>query len=502
MSNTVYLVGAGCGDKNLITIKAQNLIEKADIIIYDYLARVPFKADCKPECELIYVGKQANNHTLSQDEISELIIEKSKQYKTVVRLKGGDPYVFGRGGEEALFLKQNGINFEVVPAVTSGIGGICYAGIPATHRGVAGSVHLITGHRKSSDDEINYKALSMLDGTFVFYMGLGEIDNITKKLIENGKNPKTPVAVVKDASLPTMEKVISTLDKISQVVKQKDIKPPALIVVGDVVNFSNDLDFYSSKPLFGKNVIVTRARNQNSEFLSKITDELGANAIEFPTIKTIKTNPNSWNNVFDNINDFNYIILTSQNGVDAFFNGLFEKNIDARNLTHIKFCVVGHQTAKTLKQYGIIADIIPKSQISTGLIEILKDILIKTDKVLLPRVKNAKQYLSNALKEICDLTEVVTYETVADDSDKTDILAMLKNNEIDYITFTSGSTVENFVNSIEQQNINLLKNVKILSIGEQTSKQIKRFNLNEFAQADKPSIDEMIKLLKRCEQND
>lgn len=502
MNNTVYLVGAGCGDKNLITIKAQSLIEKADVIIYDYLARVPFKADCKHECELIYVGKQANNHTLSQDEINQLIVEKSKQYKTVVRLKGGDPYVFGRGGEEALFLKQNGVNFEVVPAVTSGIGGICYAGIPATHRGVASSVHLITGHKKSSKDEINYKALAMLDGTLVFYMGIADIENITKSLIDNGKNPKTPVAVIKNASLPTMEKVISNLDGISQKVRENNLTAPALIVVGGVVNFSEDLDFYSTKPLFGKNVIVTRARNQNSEFLTRITDELGANAIEFPTIKTIKTNPKSWNNVFDKIDEYNYIILTSQNGVESFFDGLFEKNMDARCLTNIKFCVVGHQTGKTLKQYGIIADIIPKRQISTGLIEVLKDVLTKQDKVLLPRVKNAKPYLSSELKNMCHLTEVVTYETVADTSDKTDVLTMLKNNEIDYVTFTSGSTVENFVNSISKENISLLENVKILSIGEQTSKQIKRFELNEFAQSEKPSIHEMIKLLKRCEQND
>ena len=294
MKGKVYLVGAGPGDYKLLTLKGLECIKKADVIVYDRLANKNYLKEAKENCEFIYVGKASSNHTLPQDDINRVIADKAKEGKIVTRLKGGDPYVFGRGGEEGELLKEEGIEFEVVPGITSAIGGLCYAGIPITHRDYASSFHVITGHLRDDDKEnpeINWNALANTNGTLVFLMGVANLQKISSNLIKEGKSKDTPVALISWATRSNQRVITSTLENVYETAVMENVKPPTLIAVGDVVELRDKLNFFESKPLFGKNVIVTRSRTQSSSLVSKISD-LGGNPIEVPTIKIEKIENN------------------------------------------------------------------------------------------------------------------------------------------------------------------------------------------------------------------
>ena len=282
----VYLVGAGPGDAGLITVNGMNAIKKADVIVYDRLANPKLLKYNQKSAKLVYVGKASKEHTMKQEDISQLLVDEALAGKTVVRLKGGDPYVFGRGGEEGQLLYQNNVDFEIIPGITSGIGGLAYAGIPITHRDHASSLHLITGHLKSEEDELNYDALAKLDGTLVFYMGVANLKNIAKGLCDSGKDPKTPVALISWATHPSQKTITTTLDEIINDRFTDEVRPPSLIAVGTVINLKKELDFFESKPLHSKRVIVTRARNQASSLVEALED-LGAMVIECPSIKIV-----------------------------------------------------------------------------------------------------------------------------------------------------------------------------------------------------------------------
>ena len=290
MKGKVYLVGAGPGDYKLLTLKGLDCIREADVIVYDRLANVNYLKEAKSNCEFIYVGKASSQHTLPQEEINRVIADKAKEGKIVTRLKGGDPYVFGRGGEEGEVLKAEGIDFEVVPGITSAIGGLCYAGIPITHRDHASSFHVVTGHLRADDKEnpeINWNALANTGGTLVFLMGVANLKKISENLIKEGKSKDTPVALISWATRPNQRVIISTLDEVHETAVREKVKPPTLIVVGSVVNLRETLNFFENKPLFGKNIMVTRSRTQSSSLVEKIMD-LGGNPIEIPTIKIEK----------------------------------------------------------------------------------------------------------------------------------------------------------------------------------------------------------------------
>ena len=283
-SGKVYLVGAGPGDRALATLKAIDCIKEADVIVYDRLVNKDLLEYRKSSCEMIYVGKKSNKHTFTQDKINEIISDKAKEGLIVVRLKGGDPYVFGRGGEEAEILFEENIDFEVVPGISSSIGGLSYAGIPVTHRDFASSFHVVTGHaKKDSDLDIDWKALSEEKGTIIFLMGIGNISFIRNMLIENGRKRDTPVAFVSWATRHNQKTVLSTLENAEEVVKSGEIEAPAIFVVGEVVKLSNKLNFFERKAMFGKTVIVTRSRKKNSELKEKI-EELAGRTIELSTI--------------------------------------------------------------------------------------------------------------------------------------------------------------------------------------------------------------------------
>ena len=495
MKGKVYLVGAGPGDYKLLTLKGLECIRKADVIVYDRLANINYLKEAKKGCEFINVGKASSHHLLPQDQINRLIADKALEGKIVTRLKGGDPYVFGRGGEEGELLKAEGIEFEVVPGVTSAIGGLCYAGIPITHRDHASSFHVITGHlRKDGKEnpEINWNALANMKGTLVFLMGVSNLKNISENLIKEGMSKDTPVAFVSWATRYNQRVVTATLEDAYEVAIREEVKPPTLIVVGTVVNLRDTLNFFEKKPLFGKSIMVTRSRSQNSKLVERIMD-LGGNPIEIPTIKIEKVQDNKeLENEIKNLKDYTYLVLTSKNGVDIFFDKLDEMGLDCRALANIKVCSIGATTSKAIIRRGIKPDIQPEKAVGESLYDELKDIVNKEDKILIPRAKNAREFLVKKLNEISNVTEVVTYESVMDDSKKEEAINALEEGNLDYITFASSSTVTNFINLIGEENKDKLSNTKIISIGKITTKTILDNGLEVYKESEKASIESMI----------
>ena len=493
----VYLTGAGPGAKDLISIRAIEKIKIADVIIYDYLANPKFLEFAKDNAEIIYVGKQGGCHTLSQDEINQLIIDKAKEGKIVVRLKGGDPYIFGRGGEEAEELVNEGIPFEIIPGITAASAATAYAGIPLTHRDFTASVAFITGHERDDTEysKIHWDKIATGIGTIVFYMGVKNLPYIVENLIKHGRNPETPVALIRWGTMPYQETVTGTLSNIIEIVKEKNLKPPAIIVVGEVVKLREKLRWFDIKPLFGKKIIVTRAREQASSLVERL-EEYGAHVIEFPVIEIVEPEDYSeLDNAIKNIKTYNWIIFTSVNGVKFFLNRLKFHKKDVRILDGIKICAIGPKTAEMFENFGIYPDFIPKKYQAEYIIEGLQKIGIKGKKFLLPRAKVAREILPEKIKEYGGIIDVITvYETKMPDTRKDEVLNLLKENKIDYITFTSSSTVKNFIEMIDNK-IDLLKNVKLVSIGPITSDTIKSYNIKPSIEAKKFTIEGIIEAI-------
>ncbi len=350
----VYLVGAGCGAVDLYTNKALKLIKSADCIIYDRLVDPQILELSKNECEIIYVGKQAGNHTLKQEEINELLVTKAKHYDQVVRLKGGDVYVFGRGGEEALHLLHNHISFEVVPGISSSIAGLAYAGIPITHRSVSQGFHVYTAHSKDNTlSNLDFKQMLKDDETYVFLMGLGQLQTIVTNLIKVGKKKSTPIALISNASLPTQQTIVSTLENILADFKNQPLPSPMLIVVGNVVNLRKELNFFEKKSLYKTSILVTKIGKETSK-ISEILREHN------PILNEVTTGTITYTNLpVPNLKNYDYLIFTSHHGIIGFFESLKNQSIDFRKLAHLKMMCIGNKTAQTLKQYGFIADFIP-----------------------------------------------------------------------------------------------------------------------------------------------
>ena len=496
MKGKVYLVGAGPGDVKLMTLRGLECIREADVIVYDRLANSEFLREAKEDCEFIYVGKKSSNHILPQDQINRVIAEKALEGKTVTRLKGGDPYVFGRGGEEAEVLFDEGIDFEVVPGITSAIGGLCYAGIPITHRDYASSFHIITGHlREDEDKELDWNALARCKGTLVFLMGIGNINHIRNRLIENGMNINTPVALIMWASRYNQKTVITDIKNVCEDVKKNKVKAPALIVVGEVVNLKEKLNFFENKkPLFGKKVIVTRARKQAGA-LSERIDSLGGRAVELPAIKIEKTeNEKEIINEIENIKNYTHVVFTSRNGVEIFFEYIEKAKLDSRIFYGLKVCSIGSGTTEELVKRGIKPDIEPKRFVAEYLFEEMKKDVNPDSKVLVARSENARDFLCEKLSEICDVKELITYRTVID-SESRDYADEILNSDAEYITFTSSSTVKNLVKIAGDNYKEILKDKKLVSIGPITSDTIKDFDLEVYKEAKKSTINGVVEAM-------
>ncbi|HCX65661.1 MAG TPA: uroporphyrinogen-III C-methyltransferase, partial [Eubacteriaceae bacterium] len=401
MSGKVFLVGAGPGEYRFITLMGVDKIKQADVLVYDRLIGNELLNYAKDGCEKIYVGKQSSNHVKTQDEINEILYQKAKENKTVVRLKGGDPFVFGRGGEEGIYLYDRGIDFEVIPGITSAIAGPMMAGIPVTHREVASSFHVITGHLKDEDDEIDWDAIARLKGTLVFLMGMSQKEHIQYSLIEKGMSPDTPVAVITSATTPNQKSIRSTLADFVQEAQNHHLSAPGLIVVGDVVNLQPKLDFAGRRPLKGKKVLITRARQQSSVLKEKVR-ERGGEPFVFPVIRIKDLREEAGlAETISKMDTYTWIVFTSQNGVSLFFEELFQKGRDVRALHGKKIAAIGKTTAKSLKKYGIVCDLVPDSYVAEDLFKELKPHLKPIDRVLLPRAKGARAYLKEEIEKIC-----------------------------------------------------------------------------------------------------
>lgn len=466
----VYLIGAGPGDAGLLTIKAREILEVAEVVIFDRLADEKILNYAPATAEKIYVGKAAGQHTLRQEEINRLLVEKSRTKKIVVRLKGGDPFVFGRGGEEALILRENQIDFEIIPGVTSAIAVPAYAGIPVTQRGVATSFAVVTGHEDPAKTEsaINWQKLSTAADTLIFLMGIANLPQITAKLIENGRAQTTPAAIIRNGTKFSQQVLVSTLENISAEVQKNNITPPAIFVVGEVVNLRENLKWFDTKILFGKKILVTRTRTQASKLTAQL-ENLGAEVIEFPTIKITAPTDNfkSLDAAISKIKIFDWIIFTSANGVEKFFERLKSFKLDARALSNAKIAVIGSATAEKLSNFGIAADLIPAEFRAESLVDTLKN-SVSGKNILIARAEIAREILPAELEKFgANVTIAAAYKTVS-------AAENFSFGEVDLVTFTSSSTVENFVAAI---GIDALKKFKTAAIGPVTAQTLKNFGV-------------------------
>jgi len=481
----VYLVGAGPGDPGLLTLKGKECISQAEVVIYDYLANKSFLEYARDRAELIYVGKKGGCHTMGQEEINELIVKKTREGKIVVRLKGGDPYIFGRGGEEAQKLVSAGLDFEVVPGVTSAISVPAYAGIPLTHRDHTATVTFITGHESpfKKESTIAWDKLATGAGTLVFLMGVGNLAYISKSLMQNGRSPDTPVAVIRRGTVPEQRTITGKLADIAQLVTENDMKPPAVIVVGDVVNLRKQLNWFEKRPLFGKKIVVTRAREQASEFLGGLA-LLGAECVEFPTIEVMP--PKSWDaldQAIEALDSYQWLLFTSVNGVKFFLKRLQALGKDVRDLKGLKIGAIGPKTAETWSSFGIKPDLVPDEFLAEAVVECFKRLgTLKGIKVLLPRAARAREVLPAELRNMgADVDVVPAYQTIRPDHDTGLVKEMLKNGSIDMVTFTSSSTVENFVEMFKVESERLqqwMTHVAVACIGPITAKTAQRKGLS------------------------
>ncbi|MFC1943226.1 uroporphyrinogen-III C-methyltransferase [Chloroflexota bacterium] len=467
----VYLVGAGPGDPRLISQGGLECLAQADVVIYDHLLDERLLDSTRPEAEIIYVGKAVGQHTREQDEINQLLVEKAKEGKTVVRLKGGDPFVFGRGGEEAEALKDNHILFEVVPGVSSAVAVPAYAGIPLTHRGLASSFAVITGHEDPGKDRssIAWEKLTTGVDTLVFLMGMRNLSEIVAKLIAHGRPANTPVAVIKDGTRPEQKTVVGSLTDIVARVKKYRLSSPAVIVVGEVVKLREKLGWFDNRPLFSKRVLVTRARHQASA-LSRLLSEQGAQPIELPAIDIKATaNTEELDQTISNLERYQWIVFTSVNGVEAFFQRLNSLNLDSRALKNLKIGVIGPATAQALKNKGITPDYLPEVYTTEGLIDGLSRCDIAGQRFLLPRADIADKELTRGITQLgAEVHEVTTYRTVPAADAISRAQEMLLSGKIDIITFTSSSTVSNLVAAFKGGQL-AVNSAKVACIGPKTA---------------------------------
>lgn len=478
----VYLVGAGPGDPGLITVKGLEAVKEADCVIYDFLANSRLLEHAKDGAETIYVGKKGDQKTIEQEEINKLIIKKAKSGKTVVRLKGGDPFIFGRGGEEAEELVKAGIHFEIVPGVTSAIAAPAYAGIPLTHREFASSVTFITGHEDPLKERPNiaWDRLSTGRGTLVFLMGWKNLPFITQKLLENGWDPSTPIALVRWGTMTKQKCLSGRLDNIVELSKEKELKPPVVIVVGEVVGLRDKLNWFETKPLFGKRILVTRALEQAGEF-TKLLEKYGAEPLAFPTIKTVA--PPSWaplDKSIKGLSKYDWAIFTSVNGVKYFFERLRKLDKDLRELKGVKICAIGPMTEKAIKNLGIKVDLTPKEYRAEAILESLGKRKIKGKRFLLARAMKAREILPEEITRLGGKIDVVpSYKTIKPTKEAGELKRLLTEGKVDVVTFTSSSTVTNFTSMFKKAELlELLKPVTVACIGPITADTAKGYGIN------------------------
>ncbi|HEY7934942.1 MAG TPA: uroporphyrinogen-III C-methyltransferase [Solirubrobacteraceae bacterium] len=482
----VYLVGAGPGDPGLLTARALELIAQADVILYDRLIPAQALEGARVEAELLYVGKQGGGEAVPQEQTEELLLSRAREGKLVVRLKGGDPFVFGRGGEEALTLREAGVPFEVVPGVTAGVAAAAYAGIPVTHRGVASAVALVTGHEdpEKGQTALDWEALAAFPGTLVFYMGIRQLPQIADSLIAAGRSGTEPAAVVERGTLPTQRTVTATLATIAGRAIEEDIRPPSITVVGEVTRLAERLQWRSPGPLIGITVAVTRARTQASG-LARRLGELGASVIQTPVIRTEPLPGEPLDPA-----PYDLICLTSANAVEYFFQRLRDGARDARALAHARVAVIGPASASALREHGITADVVAEQFVAESLLEALADVPVHH--ALVARAREAREVLPEGLRSRGARVDVLAlYETVPE---PLSAHALQVAQAADYITFTSSSTVRHFLEAAGGTE-GLGKDTRIASIGPVTSATLREYGLEPDVEAQPHDLPGLIAAL-------
>lgn len=497
----VSLVGAGPGDPGLITVRGKELIAEADVIVYDALANPLFLAGAKPEAELIYVGKISDQHSLPQDQINETLAQKASEGKKVVRLKGGDPYVFGRGGEEAEFLVARGVEFEEVPGVTSGIAAPAYAGVPLTHRDLASSFTILTGHEKykAEGSAHNWKALAQSGSTLVIVMGMANLGEIVENLVGAGLDANTPAAIIYRGTTPMQRAVYAELGKLESAAKEAGLSSPSIIVIGKVVSLHEKLDWRSSLPLLGKTIIVTRAREQASE-LARGLEKLGAAIIECPAIKIEPLMDYSRADAaIRNIAEYQWIIFTSANGVKYFWQRLNSEGLDSRALWRAKVVAIGPGTADALSAKGVIADFMPTSFVAEEVANQLigqEGAALANQKALIPRAAKARSVLPDELSAADMIVDVVpVYETVAGEGCGEDIARLVREGRVDCATFGSSSSVANFLDIVPAETLKAASGLALAAIGPITAQTLSDKGLRATIQPEQYSIPALIEAI-------
>ena len=488
----VYLVGAGPGDPGLMTARALELIASADVILHDRLIPAGALSGARDDAEILYVGKEPGDASVPQDQIEQLLVDRGRAGSRVVRLKGGDPFTFGRGGEEAEALADAGVRFEVVPGVTAGIAAPAYAGIPVTHRDDASAVAFVTGHENPGKDEtaLDYEALASFPGTLVFYMGVKRLGEIAARLIEAGRAAEEPAAVVERGTLPGQRSVEGTLSEIAQVVADAGIRPPAITVVGPVAARGAAISWLERRPLHGQRVVVTRARAQASG-LARALAALGAEPVELPAIRIEpRIDTEEVRRAVHDLHSYALVCLTSANGARLLFEAMAAQGRDARALANATVAAIGPGTAAALAERGVLTDVVPERFLAESLVESLAEVPLEGKPVLLARAAEGRDVLPDALREGGAEVDVIPlYETVAEAPAPEAIEGA---READYLTFTSSSTVRNLVEAVGPD---AAPRARVVSIGPITSEAAREAGLTVDVEAERHDVEGLVEAI-------
>ena len=494
----IYLVGGGPGDPGLITVRGVELLRIADCVAVDKLVNPALLDYARKDAEIIGTGKRAGAHSYKQHEINELLIEKAKEGKTVVRLKGGDPCIFGRGAEEATSLAEEGIEFEFVPGITAAIGAAEYTGIMLTHRDYSSAVAFITGHEAENKQEsgIDWSALAHFGGSLVFYMGVGNFESISKELITHGMNKNMPAAVVADATLPSQRVVTARISTIAKTCIKEDMRPPAILIVGRAAQPDQRLNWFARKPLAGQTIVITRDTDGNAELAEKIHREGGC-AVEFAAIQLKRlTDTSDFQKALKHIGSYHWVVFTSSNGVETFFNAIDRFGKDARIFNKARVAAIGSITRASLKSFGIHADFVPDTYTGRELGKQLAKLEnLAGRKILLLRSAIASKELAEKLKTTGAIVDdIPIYTTETAECDTTNIVDAIRSDKIHWLTFTSSSTVRGFFEQVETSIIKSAK-VRIASIGPVTTEQLKKLHLKIDVEARPHTTDGLVDAL-------
>ena len=491
-----YLAGAGPGDIGLVTLKVKEVVERAQVIVYDYLCNPEILTWAPMDAEIIYAGKKAGQHTLKQEEIDALLVAKTRAGKRVVRLKGGDPFLFGRGGEEAEALAAAGLRFEIIPGVTSAIAAPAYAGIPVTHRDHAAQLTIFTGHEDPANTESShdFRQLATTPGTKVMLMGVERIGVITARLVENGAAPETPVALVRWGTTGRQKTLRGTLADIAAKVEATGFTAPAVAVIGDVVGLRDTLNWFETRPLFGRRIVVTRTRKQAGA-LSAGLRVLGADVFELPTIRIVPPKELlEFGQLVQDAHQYDWLVFTSPNGVTAFFEMFYKIFDDAREIGGVRIAAIGPATAARVRDFHLHVDLQPEEFVAEAVVKAFqKECSVENLRILLPRAEQSRDVLPKELSRLGAIVdEAVAYRTVPETDDVSGALARFREEGADLITFTSSSTVENF----HALKLPWPKDLKTASIGPITSKTMRELGLPvdvEARQYDMPGLTKAIR---------